>query len=190
MLPFIWQKRLPSHTRINLCTGIFPFVAQPSLWESLFCSAQLATAANGLLMAARVGLVIPRWKVCSMWHLPSAAFHRRRMELMVPPLISLCKVFYFCWHSQSSGLDAFMTQPDVNVSFPCSATASSPLLPPRYSALICCLYLSFPHLLALWQKDQSRKLSSAWQSPQKWAQSTTGTRGLITQVLPALPSCC
>lgn len=90
------------------------------------------------------------------------------MELMVPSLISLCKGIYFCWHSQSSGLDVFMAQLDVNGSFPCSATASSPLLPPRNSTLIYYLYLSFPHLLALWhtqskrQKHQSRKLSSVW----------------------------
>lgn len=77
-----------------------------------------------------------------MWHLPSSTLYRRWMELMVPPLISPCKVFYFCYYSQSSGLDVFMTQLDVNVSFPCSATAFSPLLPPRNSTLIHCLYLS------------------------------------------------
>lgn len=84
-----------------------------------------------------------------MWHLPSSTqppLYRRWMELMVPPLISFCKVFYFCWLPQSSGLDVFMAQLDVKVSFPCSATAFSPLLPPRNSTLIYYLYLSLPQL--------------------------------------------
>lgn len=62
-----------SHTRINLCTGIFPFVAQPSLWESLFCSVQLGIAANSLSMAAKVGLVIPRWE--GLLHVAPAKLH-------------------------------------------------------------------------------------------------------------------
>lgn len=78
----------------------------------------------------------------------------------------------------------------------CILTSPSPTC---CSTLIYYLCLSFPHLLALWQKvitqsnrqkDQSRKLSSVWQRAQKWAQSTTGTQSCITYVLPALPSCC
>lgn len=78
----------------------------------------------------------------------------------------------------------------------CILTSPSPTC---CSTLIYYSCLSFPHLLALWQKvisqsnrqkDQSRKLSSVWQRAQKWAQSTTGTQSCITYVSPTLPSCC
>lgn len=79
------------------------------------------------------------------------------MELMVPSLISLWKVFYFCWHTQSSDLDVFVTQLDVNVSFPCSATAFSPLLPPRVAPLwsTTCVYL-FPTFWLYGKKSSHR----------------------------------
>lgn len=79
------------------------------------------------------------------------------MELKVPSLISLWKVFYFCWHTQSSGLDVFVTQLDVNVSFPCSATAFSPLLPPCVTPLwsTTCIYL-FPTFWLYGKKSSHR----------------------------------
>lgn len=64
------------------------------------------------------------------------------MELMVPPLISLCKGSYFSWHSQSSGLDVFMTQLDVNVNFPCILTSPSCTL--LHSDLLLVFIFSLP----------------------------------------------
>lgn len=39
-------KCLPSHTKINLSAGSFPFVAQPSLWESLFLAKSINAQPN------------------------------------------------------------------------------------------------------------------------------------------------
>ena len=66
-------------------------------------------------------------------------------DLMVSSLISLCTVFHFCWHSRSSGLDVFMTQPDVNGSFLCPTIAFLLTVPPRVTLLwsTTCIYL-FP----------------------------------------------
>lgn len=60
------------------------FIGKCSFGPRYKCSAQLATAANGLLMTTRVGSAIPGWEVCSTWHLPSstqpfAAFNGRWM---------------------------------------------------------------------------------------------------------------
>lgn len=39
-------KCLPSHTKINLSAGSFPFVPQPSLWESLFLARSINAQPN------------------------------------------------------------------------------------------------------------------------------------------------
>lgn len=46
---------------------------------------------------------------CQTPHSPSLCFTGDGWDLGVSSLISLCKVFYFSWHSQSSGLEVFMT---------------------------------------------------------------------------------
>lgn len=132
-----------------------------------------------------------------MWDLPSSTQpppYRRWMELMAPPLISLCKVFYFCWLSQSSGLDVFMTQLDVNVSFPHSAASFSPLLPPRNSTLIYCWYLSFPHLYGTHRATGGRIRAENCllfdREHKKWAQNTTGTQVFYHPCVSALLSHC
>lgn len=117
---------------------------------------------------------------------------------MVSSLISLCKVFYFCWHSQSTGLDVFMTWFDVNVSFPCPTVAFLLLIPQRvtllWSTTRICLFPTFwfydkksSHGATDGRIRAESRLSSLWQRAQKQAQDTTGTWSRIIYILSAFP---
>lgn len=67
-------------------------------------------------------------------------------------IIFLSRRYFISAGTQSSGLDVFTTRLGLNEGFPCLTSAFSLLVPPTcYSALIYYLYLSFPHLLVLWQ---------------------------------------
>lgn len=80
-VPSFPHRNSAQHRYFSVCSSP-SFMGKFSFGHGYKRSAQLATAANGLLMTTRVGSAIPGWEVCSTGHLssstqPFAAFNMR-----------------------------------------------------------------------------------------------------------------